>query len=416
MDIYVNEVDSLHPETRAMIQCFYSRSTMSIKDRIATLGENEDKIRENLKKYYVNYGHASIAECASITVFFEGVSMLAAKAIQDNPLYVGQESSTRYIDYSKQDFVYPKDSEFQIFYEFWSNRWREFYLKALPATIDHLKSQYPGEGNVYEKTIKARAFDVLRGYLPAGFATNVAWTGSFRTIGEHLRKLLNHPLLELRELAASTYEKLKDVYKNSFREIRETDYFKNEHFYMLSTSSTAKPEFSVKLEDTLPKYNKNNPIFKLVKISSNFAMDFGSWRDLQRHRNMVYFMPILSTKIGVEPFYVNNLAPEVQEEAKNLLAEFCFSIDKIEDSLYNKQYITPMGFLCDVMCSFDIHQAVYLSELRSQKTVHPTLRTWAQDLGRFLQKDLDIAANVDYDEESFTLKRGTQDIVNKEND
>ena len=130
MEIYTGIIDTLDPEVRAMIQCFYSRSTMSIKDRVEELGDTEEKIKKNLKSYYVGYGHESIADCASITIFFEGISMLAAKAIQNNPLYNGQEGSTRYIDYSNQEVYIPKENS--DFYRNSSEKFRAFYVKNLP--------------------------------------------------------------------------------------------------------------------------------------------------------------------------------------------------------------------------------------------------------------------------------------------
>jgi thymidylate synthase ThyX len=51
-----------------------------------------------METFYVGYGHASIADCGSTTIFIEGISILADKAIQDWQLYSGQETSTRYID------------------------------------------------------------------------------------------------------------------------------------------------------------------------------------------------------------------------------------------------------------------------------------------------------------------------------
>jgi hypothetical protein len=48
MRIYTKEIDTLCPETRAMIQAFYSRSTMSIADRLATLGDTEEKMKKAL--------------------------------------------------------------------------------------------------------------------------------------------------------------------------------------------------------------------------------------------------------------------------------------------------------------------------------------------------------------------------------
>src|SRR5262245_27953558 len=96
-------VDDLTPEDVAMLQALYSRSAESVDVHL-------EKVKETgsgrfMESYYVGYTHKSIADCGSTTVFIEGVSMLAAKAIQDWPLYSGQETSTRFIDFSKQPLL-----------------------------------------------------------------------------------------------------------------------------------------------------------------------------------------------------------------------------------------------------------------------------------------------------------------------
>ena len=102
-DIFV--IDDQHPEDLAMLQALYSRSPASVVTHL-------DKLKKSgsgnfMSQYYVGYGHASIGDCGATTVFIEQVSMLVAKAVQDNSLYNGQEASTRYLDFSKQTVVDP---------------------------------------------------------------------------------------------------------------------------------------------------------------------------------------------------------------------------------------------------------------------------------------------------------------------
>jgi thymidylate synthase ThyX len=96
------EIDA---QAEAMLQALHSRSTGGIKHHLKVLKERG---AENfMEQFYVGYGHKSIGDCGSTTVFVEGISMLAAKAIQDWRLYSGQEASTRYVDFSKQNFLNP---------------------------------------------------------------------------------------------------------------------------------------------------------------------------------------------------------------------------------------------------------------------------------------------------------------------
>ena len=53
------------PEVVSMLQAFYSRSHKPISDRLEELtADTKQTVKEALKKYYLNYGHASIADCS----------------------------------------------------------------------------------------------------------------------------------------------------------------------------------------------------------------------------------------------------------------------------------------------------------------------------------------------------------------
>src|SRR5882672_7702009 len=98
MDIHI--FDEFSPETSAMMQALYSRSAKSVVHH--ALKAREKGADKFMASYYVGYGHSSIGDCGVTTLYLEDISLLACKAVQDNPLYSGQETSTRYIDFSTQ--------------------------------------------------------------------------------------------------------------------------------------------------------------------------------------------------------------------------------------------------------------------------------------------------------------------------
>jgi len=51
-----------------------------------------------------------------------------------------------------------------------------------------------------------------------------------------------------------------------------------------------------------------------------FLLDFGSFRDLQRHRNGETLMPLLTTKFGFYQWYLDQLPEDLQIKAQQLLA------------------------------------------------------------------------------------------------
>ena len=78
------------PEDTAMLHALYSRSPKSVQEHLKQVREKGSSAFH--KKFYVGFGHKSIGDCGTTSIFIENVSMLAAKAIQDNPLYNGQEA------------------------------------------------------------------------------------------------------------------------------------------------------------------------------------------------------------------------------------------------------------------------------------------------------------------------------------
>lgn len=85
MQPFIHISDEFPPEATAMLQALYSRDPKSVlqhKERVQTLG-----VDKFMSSYYVGYGHKSIGDCGTTTVFIEQVSMLAAKSVQDWPLY-----------------------------------------------------------------------------------------------------------------------------------------------------------------------------------------------------------------------------------------------------------------------------------------------------------------------------------------
>jgi hypothetical protein len=72
-----------------MLQALYSRNPASIATRIEAL--TPEGAQKFMDRFYLNYGHNSIADCGHVTLFFEGVPMHVAKAIQSHALYNGKK-------------------------------------------------------------------------------------------------------------------------------------------------------------------------------------------------------------------------------------------------------------------------------------------------------------------------------------
>src|SRR6266571_8561229 len=75
-------------EAAAMLQALHSRSIGGVDSHLEKLAKKG--ATDFMNTYYVGYGDKSIGDCGTTTLFIEGISMLAAKAIQNSPLYNGQ--------------------------------------------------------------------------------------------------------------------------------------------------------------------------------------------------------------------------------------------------------------------------------------------------------------------------------------
>lgn len=423
--------DEFSPQDTAMMQALYSRSPLSVVEHV-------EKVKQSgsggfMEKFYVGYGHASIADCGSTTIFIEQVSILADKAIQDWPLYSGQETSTRYIDMSKQPIIDPVGTaESKAIMDAWMN----FYTSNQERVQKHLMEKYPrkdGEDeNMYSKAIKARAFDSTRGFLPAGITTQLSWHTNLRQAADKLSWLKHNPLPEVKDIANIILSKLKEKYTHSFSHpvIGEQEDYRRvcAEKYNFYYSENPDNKFSYKTNIKNEELNKYEDIIKdrpvktglphflseLGNITFDFLLDFGSFRDIQRHRNGVCRMPLLTADIGFNSWYLEQLPDDLRKEAEELIKKQIEAISKLSATPEIKQYYIALGFNMACRNSYALPAAVYVTELRSGRAVHPTLRKIAHKMHNALKESFpELVLHCDLDLDDWDVRRGLQDITVK---
>lgn len=430
MEIHIFDgTDVPNPEDRAMIQALYSRDPRSVTEHL-------EKVRrvgsgKFMAQYYVGYGHKSIGDCGDVTICVENCSILAAKAIQDSPLYRGQEASTRYLDMAARPLVSPTPAIRER-----QERWMELYQRATAALPASIRAEYPrkdGEDEkTYEKAVKARAFDIARSLLPAGVTTFVSWTTDLRQAADHLEFLAHHPLQEVCDIAEALRVALAVKYPSSFMRIARTqednDYLERsaasfaygmvDDFlpadyaddYFASQASLAPGgvvAYGGLLRDRPRKCELHQRLRLCGHIDVEAALDYGSWRDLQRHRSMVAEVPLLTAKHGFHKWYLERMPLSIACDAAQL-AELPITLP----TPVVAQYALPLGMIVPVIARFPLPSAFYTAELRSGQSVHPTLRVFAQKLARAIREALPHAAlHADMSPDEWSLRRGKQDIV-----
>ncbi len=198
------------PEKCAYALARYSRSPDSIRDSIEWVRTHDSQ--KFLESFYFQYGHASIADLGHVVLCFEGISELAATEIEDEQLWDGQARSSRYQDFSKCGFVTPPelDAEQSTVYCDAAGKllagYEHVHGKIFEALSERLPRPEAMKPEVYQRNLRARAFDVARYLLWLGIPTGVGQVTSIRTLERQVRRMKASGYQEVRDLAGEIAE------------------------------------------------------------------------------------------------------------------------------------------------------------------------------------------------------------------
>lgn len=440
--------DNLPAEAMGMVLSMASREAGGFAKNIRRLiGETD--IAKWFKKFFVGYGHESIGDCGFTALAIDKVSMLAANSFEHHPLFSGQETSTRYVDVTGLDYILPiKDPSLDKMMQ----ECFEMYKECLEPLVDHMRSVHPLEEGwdekVYETTVRTKALDVLGSLLPAGARTNFSVVMNLRQMRNHVSLLRYHPLSEIRELANSSIKLLQDQYPGAFakmnldekdpkykekkereehRKLRmEQRYYYQKQFARIpewfEVSDWVCEEFWDNREHHTSPLITHRPkgemlphdLNELHRFSGGYNIDFRSFRDLHRQRSITQKIPLLTTELGFEEWYLEQMPVKMRKKVSLWLADYSQRLQSIDIPTEDKQYLTPMGYKVFVKFSVGFSHLVYIIELRTQQTVHPTVRrvvkSWAKKFKK-LFPEVKLYANMDDDK--FDIRRGTQTITEK---
>jgi thymidylate synthase ThyX len=201
------EVYAVHgadPEVQAYGMAKYSRSALSMKQSLAEI--NDQKAEKFLNTFYFQYGHRSIADLAHVAFAIERLSILAATIAVDEPRWDGQERSTRYQDFQKSGYFVPELGDHdarKLFCETVDHLFAEYRVLS-EETFRYLRERTPRPDEMkpeaYERTLRARAFDLSRYLLPLATNTSLGQIVSARTLETQVSRLLSDTHAEVREL------------------------------------------------------------------------------------------------------------------------------------------------------------------------------------------------------------------------
>ena len=187
----------------------------------ATIGLR--RAEELYDRVFFEYGDDSVAQLGGVHLACEQASNLLTKVLEWGRLMSYLEQSTRYIAYDERiggryRFFRPPEilqSALGTRYVGDMDRLFDTYADLLPQVVDHLKGAIPkdpGDSDfVYRQAIRAKAFDALRGLLPAASLSNVGIYGTGQGYEQLLLRMRAHPLPEARAYADLMLTELRKV-------------------------------------------------------------------------------------------------------------------------------------------------------------------------------------------------------------
>ncbi|MFA5175123.1 MAG: FAD-dependent thymidylate synthase [Patescibacteria group bacterium] len=430
----VYTLDNLKPEVVAVAFAKCSRSPESFRDIADEL--TDEKSADFHEKWVVGYGHGSVAEHANLHLAIENISILATKTIEDNRLCSYTEKSTRYQVFDKTKYYKPKkimESPLGAEYEKTMDEIFDVYSSLNAPMKEFILKKYPRQPEenekIYNATIKARVCDNVRYILPTATLTNLGMTANARALEHAIAKLLSHPLIEMNEIGEAIKKSAMEItptlikYAEKNKYIQETDEVLkklNDNLTQQYTDAVSPVEIvdydkdaEDKLATALLYKNSDLPykqIMSAVKLMNgeqkekiideaiarrgkgdqpprefehiyytfDILMDYGAFRDIQRHRMCTQTNQKITIKHGFE------IPEEIIEVG---LEEIFKQTMKKAESLYKKihivfpeeaQYILPLAFRKRTLITWNLRELHHFISLRSGPKGHISYRRIAQ--------------------------------------
>ena len=420
----------LPPEVVAVAFAKCSRSPEPFDEIASEL--NADKSRQFHEKWVVGYGHSSVAEHAVLSLAIENVSILATKAIEDIRLASFTEKSTRYQVFDKEHYYKPgslMNSKFKELYEETMDFVMNTYTHLMSKMIEFFKKKCP---NAKEVEIKNMACDVMRYFLPVSSLTNLGMTVNARNLEWGIIKLLTHQLKEMQEIGEEIKEAALKVTPTLIKHTKYNEYlgetiknmgalsreklnreaiynrngvtlvdYDNEAedklvaalLYRFSKLSYTQIREKVKkmpfeekgkiIDESVRRMGRfDRPLreFEHVYYTFDVLMDYGGFRDVQRHRMVTqtnqdftvehgFSMPDEIKEAGFDKEF-----NECMEKAKKAFNEISAEMPK------EAQYVIPLAYRKRVLMTMNLRELFHFIKLRSGKMGHTSYRKIAWEM------------------------------------
>jgi len=418
------------------------------------------RAEELYDRVFFEYGDDSVAQLGGVHLACEQASNLLTKVLEWGRLMSYLEQSTRYIAYDTRiggRYRFYRDpqilgSPLGTRYVGDMDRLFDTYAELVPLLGDFFRDRFPKDPAdtdfVYRQAIRAKAFDSLRGILPAASLSNVGIYGTGQGYEQLLLRMRAHPLPEARAYAdlmlselrkvipsflkrvdlddrgvawstylASTRDAMDDIAARFFpadehpaagvdeRAVRLVDFDPDAEVKLVASMlypHTHAPEEEIdrrvrgmSADDRMSvvrayvgerQNRRHKPGRALERVHYRFDVlaDYGAFRDLQRHRMLTIEWQPLSPRHGYTRPDAVDLAGYT-EQFDAAMERSASLYDAIEARFpAQAPYAVSLAYKVRFVLDLNAREAMHLIELRSTPQGHPAYRVVAQEMHRLI--------------------------------
>jgi thymidylate synthase ThyX len=413
--------------------------------------EEGERAARLYERVFVGYGDDSIAQVGGAHVACEWVSNVLTKLLQRGRLAAYLEQSTRYIPYDKPlpesaggGYRYYRDEGMGAEFGSAMDELFSIYSRALRRVEEWAAERWPRGAEepetAWQRSIRAKALDLLRGLLPAATLSHVGIYASGQAYEQLIMRLMASPLPEAREYGGMILTELQRVMPSFVSRVERPDrggewisYLERrrerteewvarlgldrrgggedapsvELIHVDGTEedllaaclfeSASAPETEILARiDVLDRAERADLLAALVGERANrrhrpgrgfealryrfeIVSDYGAFRDLQRHRMLTCQWQRLGPDLGA------GIPEEVREAGVGGEFERALEISRAEyERLHaaglpeQAPYALSLAYRIRYTLDLNAREAMHLIELRSGREGHPTYRAVAQ--------------------------------------
>ncbi len=411
------------------------------------------------ERVFLEYGDDSVAQLGGVHLACEQASNLLTKILERGRLMSYLEQSTRYVAYdSRSDgrYRYYRDpdvlmSSLGTRYVGDMDRLFDSYADLVPRMAEFFRARYPkapqDSDMVWRQAIRAKAFDAVRGILPAAALSNVGIYGSGQGYEQLLLRMRAHPLPEARDYADMMLLELRKVIPSFLSRVDRVDRGQLWSQYLddtrINSSAVSAQLFSgdideepittthVRLLDFDPdgedkliaamlyesvdvpeervlakvramgadqkravadayigdrrnRRHKPGRAFERIDYRFDILSDYGAFRDLQRHRLLTVEWQPLSPMHG---FVLPDAVVEANctDAFEGAMERSAELYDALADRFVDQApYAVSLAYRIRYVMQMNAREAMHLIELRSAPAGHPEYRFVAQEMHRLI--------------------------------